>query len=93
MSLTFDRFRQDQVLQLLHQEEGSFATTGLSINDRPDGTNYSVADMKRDFGKKSKRYHPTNSRLVVQLFRPTASWEALAFFGDDARPGLSADAQ
>lgn len=51
MSLTFDRFRQDQVLQLLHQEEGSFATTGLSINDRPDGTKYSVADMKRDFAE------------------------------------------
>jgi len=54
MSLTFDRFRQDQVLQLLHQEEGSFASTGLSINDRPDGSKYSIPDMKRDFAEIEK---------------------------------------
>jgi hypothetical protein len=35
LSLTFDRFRQDQVLQLLHAEQGGKTMTQLSINDEP----------------------------------------------------------
>lgn len=38
LSLTFDRFRQDQVIQLLHDEDGGRATSTLSINDEPDST-------------------------------------------------------
>jgi len=37
LSLTFDRFRQDQVLQLLHSEEGGRVATTININDEPDG--------------------------------------------------------
>jgi hypothetical protein len=37
LSLTFDRFRQDQVIQLLHSEEGGQASSLLAINDEADG--------------------------------------------------------
>jgi hypothetical protein len=36
VSLTFDRFRQDQVLQLLHSEQGGRVSTAFSINDEAD---------------------------------------------------------
>lgn len=42
LSLTFDRFRQDQVLQLLHAEEGGRATSSLIINDEADGLQFDV---------------------------------------------------
>lgn len=35
MSLTFDRFRQDQMVQLLVDEQGDAAHAGLLVNDRP----------------------------------------------------------
>ncbi len=35
LSLTFDRFRQDQVLQLLHYEQQGQNSTFLAINDEP----------------------------------------------------------
>jgi len=38
LSLTFDRFRQDQVIQLLHRESGGRATSTLAFNDEADGT-------------------------------------------------------
>lgn len=43
LSLTFDRFRQDQVLQLLHAEQGGQTMTQLSINDEPP---HAPADAK-----------------------------------------------
>jgi hypothetical protein len=42
LSLTFDRFRQDQVIQLLHAEEGGKARSMLAINDETDGTQLDV---------------------------------------------------
>ena len=42
LSLTFDRFRQDQVIQLLHAEEGGKARSMLAINDEADGTQLDV---------------------------------------------------
>jgi len=45
LSLTFDRFRQDQVLQLLHSESNGHASTTIDINDEPDGLQLDV--MKR----------------------------------------------
>ena len=44
-SLTFDRFRQDQMLQLLVEEGGGKAGAGLLISDRPSHTVYSIEDM------------------------------------------------
>jgi hypothetical protein len=42
LSLTFDRFRQDQVVQLLHAENGGRAFSTLAINDEADGTQFDV---------------------------------------------------
>lgn len=42
LSLTFDRFRQDQVLQLLHDEGGGYATTSIAVNDEADGLRLDV---------------------------------------------------
>ncbi len=44
LSLTFDRFRQDQVLQLLHAEQGGQTMSMLSINDEPP---HAPADAKQ----------------------------------------------
>ena len=54
LSLTFDRLRQDQTLQLLHQEGGGRAMAGVSISDRPDGLKYSIAELKRDVAEIEK---------------------------------------
>lgn len=48
LSLTFDRFLQDQVLQLLHEEADGQARTGVIINDRPEGLKYPITDLMRD---------------------------------------------
>ena len=47
MSLTFDRFRQDQVLQLLHFEEGGRPRTNLFIDDEADGKRLDVLQRAR----------------------------------------------
>ena len=44
-SLTFDRFRQDQMLQLTQEESEGMSTAGIVINDRPDYRTFSVADL------------------------------------------------
>lgn len=46
LSLTFDRCRQDQVLQLLHAESGGRTQTGVQVNDRPDPRDFSIADVR-----------------------------------------------
>lgn len=48
LSLTFDRFRQDQVLQLLHAEQNGATRTGVIVNDRPDPRRFSIADLKKE---------------------------------------------
>ncbi len=42
LSLTFDRFRQDQVIQLLHAEGDGRARSMLVINDESDGTLFDI---------------------------------------------------
>jgi hypothetical protein len=44
-SLTFDRFRQDQMLQLVQEESEGTSTAGIVINDRPDYRTFSVTDL------------------------------------------------
>jgi hypothetical protein len=44
-SLTFDRFRQDQVLQLVQDENNGMGTAGLVISDRPDYRTFSISDV------------------------------------------------
>ena len=36
-SLTFDRYEQDQVIQLLQNESGPHSMAGLIVSDRPSG--------------------------------------------------------
>jgi hypothetical protein len=60
VSLTFDRFRQDQVMQLLHAEDGGKAFSVLSINDEADGTKFDV--MQR----------AERMKEIRQLDRPSA---------------------
>lgn len=43
LSLTFDRFRQDQALQLLHRSNANDSTTNVIINDVPDGMTWPIA--------------------------------------------------
>lgn len=54
LSLTFDRFRQDQALQLLHNDSANHQMTGININDVPSFNVTSLDDIKRfgDDGRK-----------------------------------------
>lgn len=45
LSLTFDRFRQDQALQLLHTDNEKRAMTSVRINDVPDFKTTSMEQM------------------------------------------------
>jgi hypothetical protein len=47
LSLTFDRFRQDQMLQLVLDEDGDTASAGVRINDRPSYKQFSIDDLMR----------------------------------------------
>lgn len=52
LSLTFDRFRQDQALQLINTDSASHQMTGIRINDVPQFAVTSMDDMKR-FGEEA----------------------------------------
>ncbi len=47
LSLTFDRFRQDQALQLLTNDSAVHQQTGIKINDVPMYTTTAIADHAR----------------------------------------------
>lgn len=47
LSLTFDRFRQDQALQLMNNDSANHQMTGIRINDVPHFQLTSMDDMKR----------------------------------------------
>jgi hypothetical protein len=47
LSLTFDRFRQDQVVQLMLDEDGDDVTGGLVLNDLPSYKVFSIEDALR----------------------------------------------
>jgi len=68
LSLTFDRFRQDQAIQLLHAEEGGRALSMLAINDEADGTQFDV--MQRSERMKAIRaLEPAARRAAIQEMR------------------------
>jgi hypothetical protein len=54
LSLTFDRFRQDQALQLINRDNAAAQVTGISINDVPNFQLTSLDDGKR-FGEESRK--------------------------------------
>ncbi|MQA22610.1 hypothetical protein [Rugamonas rivuli] len=54
LSLTFDRFRQDQALQLMNNDSAAHQTTGIKINDVPLYTVTSLEDYSR-FGEAGRK--------------------------------------
>ena len=54
VSLTFDRFRQDQALQLLHTDSATSSNTSIRINEVPAYTVTSMDDVTR-FGEESAK--------------------------------------
>jgi hypothetical protein len=54
LSLTFDRFRQDQALQLLSEDGAAHQMTGIKINDVPNYKVTSLDDMSR-FGEEAEK--------------------------------------
>lgn len=61
LSLTFDRFRQDQALQLMHNDSASHQMTGIRINDVPFYKVTSMDDIKR-FGEESGKLPQAEQR-------------------------------
>ena len=49
LSLTFDRFRQDQAIQLRHTESDGYVSTWLSMNDEANGAKFDLEDRKKRF--------------------------------------------
>jgi hypothetical protein len=54
LSLTFDRFRQDQALQLINNDSATHQMTGIRINDVPNFQVTSMDDVKR-FGDEARK--------------------------------------
>lgn len=57
LSLTFDRFRQDQALQLLHTDRHKYSSTAVMINDVPDPDIASLEDVRK-FGEAAAKLPP-----------------------------------
>jgi hypothetical protein len=54
LSLTFDRFRQDQALQLINNDSASHQMTGIRVNDVPNFKLTSMEDVTR-FGEEARK--------------------------------------
>ncbi len=65
LSLTFDRFRQDQALQLLNNDSATQQQTGVSINDVPLYTVTSMEDINR-FGETADKLPPSERQAYWQ---------------------------
>jgi hypothetical protein len=57
LSLTFDRFRQDQAMQLINNDSATHQMTGIRINDVPNFEVTSLDDIKR-FGEEGRKLAP-----------------------------------
>lgn len=68
LSLTFDRFRQDQVIQLLHAEQGGQAISTLVINDEPDGMQMDVLQRTEKVDAAFK-LEPEARKAAIQALR------------------------
>ncbi|MDM4766235.1 hypothetical protein [Pelomonas sp. SE-A7] len=68
LSLTFDRFRQDQVLQLLHAERGGDNYSALKINDQPSGTELDVHARTARM-KEIEKLDPAARRAAISEMR------------------------
>lgn len=61
LSLTFDRFRQDQTLQIINNDSAGHQMTGLKINDVPSYALTSMDDIKR-FDEESRKLGEADQR-------------------------------
>ena len=61
LSLTFDRFRQDQALQLMNNDSATHQMTGIKINDVPNFRVTSMSDIER-FGQESSKLTEAEQR-------------------------------
>ncbi len=68
LSLTFDRFRQDQAIQLLHAEDGGRARSMLAINDETDGTVFDV-HQRAEKMKAIRNLAPEARQAAIQQMR------------------------
>jgi len=84
-SLTFDRFEQDQVVQVMGSQDGPDKSAGLLVNDQPEELmNFSVLDEVRDLPAEQRRaaliaahFGGTRNRLFVGRTESGASQVAL----------------
>ncbi|SFC63205.1 hypothetical protein [Massilia yuzhufengensis] len=65
LSLTFDRFRQDQALQLMNNDSATYQMTGIKINDVPHFALTSMADIER-FGEEAGKLPEAEQRAYRQ---------------------------
>lgn len=65
LSLTFDRFRQDQALQLVHSDSESSSTSSLIINDVPSYLETSPED-KRRFREEAEKLPPRERQAYMK---------------------------
>lgn len=65
LSLTFDRFRQDQALQLINTDSATQQQTALIINDVPHFQVTSMEDQRR-FGEEARKLPPDERRAYWQ---------------------------
>jgi hypothetical protein len=65
LSLTFDRFRQDQMLQLLLEEADEGASAGVIINDRPSHKVFGIEETMR-FAEETRGLAPAERDAAVK---------------------------
>lgn len=68
LSLTFDRFRQDQALQLMNDDDGNHQKTGIRINDVPSYKVTSVDDLTR-WGEEARKLPEAEQRAFFRQKR------------------------
>ncbi len=68
LSLTFDRFRQDQVIQLLHAEDGGRVRSMLAINDEADGTQLDL-QQRAERMTSLRSLNPAARQAAIQAMR------------------------
>jgi hypothetical protein len=68
LSLTFDRYHQDQVLQLQHIERAGRNFSAIAINDEPDGTVFPLEDRVKAL-KDIDALPPAEAKAAMQKLR------------------------
>jgi hypothetical protein len=75
-SLTFDRYNQDQVVQLFGFEEGQERSAGIKVNDQPEGRlDFAAVDRVRTLPEREQdaAYRAANVGSTQRLFAGRAT--------------------